>query len=270
VKPLVLTLKARPDQRLDLSPLVPHRLAGKSALDIARIELQTTRTRAAVGDAFRVRAGDVDDIRIEADCERLDQVGEGMTGGSIVVEGRVGSQAGRLMAGGRLTIRGNAGLWAGSGMTDGEIEIAGSAGDRLGGPLAGEVRGMRGGIIVVRGSVGDRVGDRMRRGTIIVEGGAGSYAGSRMIAGTLIVRRKAGPLPGYLMSRGTIVLADSCDELSPTFLDGGVHELVAMRLLAAFVNDYSVKAASALRGPLRRLAGDMAVLGKGELFCAQD
>jgi hypothetical protein len=42
-----------------------------------------------------------------------------------------------------------------------------------------------------------------------------------------------------------------------------------MRLLAAFVNDHSRKAASALRRPLRRLAGDMAVLGKGELFSPQ-
>ena len=268
MKPLVLTLQARPDQRLDLSPLVPHRLAGKSALDIAKLELQTTRTRVTVGDAFRVRDGDAREIRIEADCDRLDQVGEGMTTGSIVVEGSVGSQAGRLMAGGRLSVAGDAGPWAGSGMTGGEIEIIGSAGDRLGGPLAGEMSGMRGGVIVVRGNVGERAGDRMRRGVVVVEGGAGSHAGSRMIAGTLIVRRRAGALPGYLMRRGTIVLGDGSDALSPTFLDGGVHELVAMRLLAAFVNGYSAKAAAVLRRPLRRLAGDMAVLGKGELFCA--
>jgi formylmethanofuran dehydrogenase subunit C len=172
-----------------------------------------------------------------------------------------------LMAGGHLTIKGNAGPWAGSGMTGGEIEITGASGDRLGGPLAGEMSGMRGGLIVVRGNVGDRAGDRMRRGTIIVEGAAGSHPGSRMIAGTLIVRRRAGPLPGYLMRRGTIILGEGSDELSPTFLDGGVHELVAMRLLAAFVNHHSAKVASALRRPLRRLAGDMAVLGKGELFC---
>jgi formylmethanofuran dehydrogenase subunit C len=269
VKPLVLTLKARPDQRLDLSPLVPQRLAGKSALAIAKLELQTTRTQVTVGDAFHVRAGDPRNIRIEADCDRIDQVGESMTAGSITVDGSVGSQAGRLMAGGRLKIEGDAGPWVGSGMTGGEIENIRSAGDRLGGPLPGEMSGMRGGVVVVRGNVGDRVGDRMRRGVIIVEGGAGNHAGSRMIAGTLIVRRKAGPLPGYLMRRGTIVLGDGSDELSPTFLDGGIHELVAMRLLGAFVNRHSVKAATALRRPLRRLAGDMAVLGKGELFCAQ-
>ncbi|HEX7206189.1 MAG TPA: formylmethanofuran dehydrogenase subunit C, partial [Xanthobacteraceae bacterium] len=87
-------------------------------------------------------------------------------------------------------------------------------------------------------------------------------------AGTLIVRRAAGPLPGYLLRRGTVVLAGGCVELSPTFLDCGVHDLIAMRLMAAFVKDYSTVAAAALRSPLRRLAGDMAVLGKGEVFCA--
>jgi len=39
---LVLTLRTRPEQRLDLAPLVPHLLAGKSAADINGIELQTT------------------------------------------------------------------------------------------------------------------------------------------------------------------------------------------------------------------------------------
>jgi formylmethanofuran dehydrogenase subunit C len=270
MKPLVLTLRTNPDERLDLSALVPHRLSGRTADEIARLELQTGRQRITVGDMFRVRGGDSRNVRIEGGTHRLDQVGQGMTGGEIVVEGDVGSQAGRLMAGGRLIINGDAGRWAASGMRGGHIVITGSAGDRLGGPLAGEMAGMRGGVVVVRGDVGERAGDRLRRGTIVVEGRAGAHAGSCMIAGTLMVRRAAGPLPGYLMRRGTVVLAGGCDELSPTFLDCGVHDLVAMRLMAAFVKDYSAAAAVALRSPLRRLAGDMAVLGKGEIFCADE
>jgi formylmethanofuran dehydrogenase subunit C len=125
---------------------------------------------------------------------------------------------------------------------------------------------MRGGVIVVRGGAGERVADRMRRGTIVVEGPCGAYAGSRMIAGTLVMLRRAGPLPGYLMKRGTIVLAAGCELLSPTFVDCGAHELVAMRLMAGFVGAYSRRAGAGLRGPLRRYAGDMAVLGKGEIF----
>ena len=41
VKALTFTLRAPPPQRLDLSPLTPANLSGKSALDISAIELQT-------------------------------------------------------------------------------------------------------------------------------------------------------------------------------------------------------------------------------------
>jgi formylmethanofuran dehydrogenase subunit C len=262
----VLTLRERPEQRLDLSPVVPHRLNGKSAAEIARIELQTTRRVVTLGDAFRLRMGSADRIRIENSCDRLDRIAEGMTDGEIEVDGDVGIEAGRRMAGGRLTIRGNAGPWAASQMAGGSMEITGVAGERLGGPRAGETVGMRGGIVVVRGDVGERAADRMRRGTVLVEGAAAAHAGCRMIAGTLMVRRKSGTLPGYLMRRGTIVLGEGAEALSPTFVDCGVHDLVALRVMAGFVGAYSGRLARLLRRPLRRFAGDMAVSGKGEMF----
>jgi len=269
VRPLTLTLRGEPDQRLDLSPLVPHRLAGQGAAEIERTELQTTRARVRVGDVFRVGFGDAQTIRIEDACDRLDLIGHAMAAGEILVEGNVGNQLGRLMSGGRLTVAGSVGLSAASGMRGGQIEITGSAGDWLGGPLAGEMAGMRSGLVIVRGNAGDRVGDRMRRGTIVVEGSAGNHVGSRMIAGTVIVCRAAGLLPGYLLRRGTIVLGRGCVEMPPTFLDCGVHDLVASSLMAAFVRKDSPRAAALLRGRLRRFAGDMAALGKGEIFCAE-
>jgi formylmethanofuran dehydrogenase subunit C len=265
VKPLVLTLKERPPERLDLSPLVPQLLAGKAADEIARIGVQTTRRPLLVGDVFRVRLGDARRIQIEGACDRLDGIGHGMAEGEIVVDGDTGSQAGRLMTGGRLTITGSAGPWAASGMRGGEIEIGGAAGDRLGGPLPGEMAGMGGGVVIVRGDAGERIGDRLRRGTIVVEGRAGAWAGSRMIAGTVVVAGSAGPLPGYLMRRGTLVLGAAA-ALSPTFSDCGTHDLIALRLLATFVARYSARAAKVLQRSLRRFAGDMAVLGKGEIF----
>jgi formylmethanofuran dehydrogenase subunit C len=266
VTPLVLTLRGRPDQRLDLAPLVPHRLAGMTEAEIEKIELQTTRRRVVVGDAFRLRMGDAKQVRIEASCDRLDRIGQEMTGGEIVVDGNAGARAGRLMRGGRLTIHGSADPWAASGMRGGAFEIFGDAGDHLGGPVAGEVTGMRGGIVLVHGRAGEHAGDRLRRGTIVIESGAGAYAGGRMIAGTLVVLGRAGPLPGYLMKRGTIVIGDTIEELSPTFIDCGVHDLVALRLMADFVGGHSVRAGKLLRRSLRRFAGDMATLGKGEIF----
>jgi len=266
MKPLTLTLRHRPDQRLDLSPVVPHLIAGRSVAEIERIEVQTTRRRVSVGDVFRLRMGDPERIRIEGSSDRLDRVGHSMTSGEVFVDGDVGTQAGRLMAGGSLTITGNTGPWAASGMKGGRLEIRGTTGAFLAAPLAGEMAGMRGGLVIIRGRAGERAGDRMRRGTIVIEGEAGAYAGSRMIAGSLLVAKKAGPLPGYLMKRGSIVLGAGCEALSPTFVDCGYHELLAMRLWAGILHPDSKKAAALLRRPLQRLAGDMAVLGKGEIF----
>lgn len=264
---LVFTLREAPAQRLDLAPLTPDNLAGMSEGDIARIELQTTRERVCAGDVFKIAKGDAAQIRFDGGSERFDRVGAGMSSGEIHVDGDVGVQAGRLMRGGRLTITGHAGPWAASGMKGGTIEIAGNAGDRLGGPLAGEIAGMRGGVVIVRGNAGARAGDKLRRGMIVVEGTAGAQAGSRMIAGTLIVGGRAGPLPGYLMARGTLVLAAGCEALSPTFADCGVHDLVANMLMADFVKPHSPEIAVQLRRPWRRLLGDMASVGKGEIFC---
>jgi len=263
---LVLSLRATPAQRLDLSALTPNRLAGLAESDIAAIELQTTRERVRVGDVFSLRMGDSAQLVFEGGSERFDRVGLAMTSGTIRVEGEVGVQAGRLMRGGRLEIAGNAGPWAASRMHDGSIEIGGAAGDRVGGPLPGETSGMRGGIVVVRGDAGARAGDRLRRGTIIVEGKTGAQAGSRMIAGTLILRGHAGALPGYLMGRGSIILAQGCEAISPSFVDCGVHDLVAFRLMADFVKPYSTELAALIRRPWRRFLGDMAVIGKGEIF----
>lgn len=264
---LVFSLRQPPAQRLDLSSLTPERLTGLSEAEIAAVLLHTTRERVCVGDVFKLRLGDPGQLQFEGGSERFDRIGCGMRGGEIRVNGNVGTQAGRLMSGGRIEIAGDAGPWAASGMKGGSIEIAGSASDRLGGPLAGEVAGMRGGVVVVRGNAGARAADRMRRGMIIVEGKVGAHAGSRMIAGSLIVRGRAGPLPGYLMARGTAFLAGGCEALSPTFADCGVHELVANALMADFVKPYSAEIAGVLRRPWRRLIGDMAVIGKGEIFC---
>jgi len=266
VSALTFSLREAPSQRLDLSPLVPERLAGLSATEIAKIELQTTRERVCVGNVFSLRMGDAGEMRIDGH-ERFDRIGCAMASGEIHVEGDAGIQAGRLMRGGRLTIAGNAGPWAGSGMKGGTLEIKGDAGDRIGGPLAGEMAGMRGGVLIVRGNAGARAGDRLRRGMIVIEGNAGDHAGSRMIAGTLIVGGNVGTLPGYLMARGSIVLAGGHEVLTPTFADCGVHDLVASALMAQYVQPYSGELATRLRQPWRRLLGDMAVIGKGEIFC---
>ena len=266
--PLTFRVRGAPEQRLDLSPLTPQRLAGKSEREISDIELQTTRRAVRVGDLFDVSNGSAEHIVVEGGSEKFDRVGEGINAGSITIQGDVGNRAGRAMAGGRLTINGNSGHWTASGMTAGLIEISGDVGDRLGGPLAGEVEGMNGGMVVVRGRAGAQAADRLRRGILIVEGDAGDDAGSRMLAGTLILCGSASARTGYLMRRGTIVLGASRGSLGPTFVDCGGHELTAHRLIAAYVRESSPRSVELLRGSLRRFVGDTAVLGKGEIFVA--
>lgn len=263
---LTFSLREEPAQRLDLSPLIAQNLAGKTIAEIERIELGTTRVRVTVGEVFRIREGDPDTIVIDGGHARFDRVGMGMASGSIRVEGEVGVEAGRMMSGGALIIGGDAGPFAGSGMKGGTLNIEGGAGERLGGPLSGETIGMSGGLLHVRGDAGPRAGDRLRRGFILIEGRAGAYAGSRMIAGTLAIGGEAGDLPGYLMGRGTILLGRGATLFSPSFGDCGEHDLVAARLLANHIAQTSAKLASPFRRPLRRLAGDLAALGKGEIL----
>jgi formylmethanofuran dehydrogenase subunit C len=260
-------LRDEPDQRLDCAPLVPHRLAALGAEEIARIPLNTTRRKITAGEVFRIRAGDLTAIRFDGGSERLDNIGEGLAAGSIDVEGHVGKAAGRNMSGGRLTITGDAGPFAGSGMSGGSLGIAGDADDFLGAPFPGEMQGMRGGLIVVHGRAGERAGDRMRRGIIVIEKDAGDYPGSRMIAGTLIVSGATGRLPGYLMRRGSLFLAEK-PSLSPTFLPCGAFDFGFARLFADRLKPESRAAARLLRGSFERYAGDMAVLGKGEVLVA--
>lgn len=259
------TLRAQPEQRLDFSPLTPDRLANLDAKAVERLALNTTRSPVCVADIFRVRGSNIEQIAIEGGSGRFDYVGHGMTRGELVVEGDAGFAAGCGMAGGRLLIRGNAGPWAASGLRGGQIEIARDAGERLGGPLAGERIGMSGGVVVVGGNAGERAGDRLRRGLIVIEGAAGRSPASRMIAGTLIVCGEAGALPGYLMRRGTLVLGQVPDPMPPTFVAVGGEGLVFLRLLVRTLLTISPRAARLLRGPIRRFAGDMAVLGKGEI-----
>jgi formylmethanofuran dehydrogenase subunit C len=265
VSAFTFTLREKPPQRCDLSGLTPERIAGSPA-DVGRIEIQTTRERLCVGDVFALAPGDPADLRFEGGSERLDNLGAGLGGGRIVVSGDVGQQVGRGMSGGTIVVSGNAGRLAGSGMSGGRIEIGGNAGDLAGGPLPGEMAGMRGGVIRIRGNVGERAGDRMRRGLLVIEGRAGANAASRMIGGTLVVFGEAGVRPGYLMNRGTVILGGGAAEVTPTFVDTGVHELVAMRLIAKWLIDEGIEGGSLTAARLRRLVGDTAAVGKGELF----
>jgi formylmethanofuran dehydrogenase subunit C len=262
-----------PRQRLDMSSLLPERLAGLPADAIGAIELDCGNHRLRVDEVFKISPGEGATLVIRNRGAKLDYVGRAMTLGELVVEGDSGAYAGLSMSGGRLRVRGRAGMFAGAAMRGGILEIEGSAGDWLGGGLPGERRGMSGGLILVRGDAGNRAGDRQRRGIILIEGSAGDYLGARMLAGTTIVLGKnVGLYPGFAMKRGSLLLLGSIRRVLPTFADSGVHEFGFLNLLLAHLRKHApgIGAAAVRLKQLRRLVGDAAANGKGEILVPSD
>jgi formylmethanofuran dehydrogenase subunit C len=127
---------------------------------------------------------------------------------------------------------------------------------------------MMGGIVVIEGHAGDRVGDRMRRGTIIVRGRCGAIAGTRMLGGTVWTDQGFGANPGLLMRRGTLI-GPNVEKLLATFVDTGKHDLVILRVLSRYLAaTLGPLAPRPITGPVRKYAGDLATIGKGELLIA--
>jgi formylmethanofuran dehydrogenase subunit C len=85
-----------------------------------------------------------------------------------------------------------------------------------------------------------------------------------MVAGTIVLRGGAGRYAGYGNRRGSLILADKPRHLMPTYVDSGVMEFDFLRLLETWLREQGMRIR--LGGRARRLMGDMAVLGKGEML----
>ncbi len=264
---LRLTLLAPPPVRIDLAALTPSKLAGKSADEIARIEIGLGARALRVGDVFRL-SGDVTDgaIRFEGGSARFDRLGAGLDGGVIHVDGDVGHYAGASMSAGRLAIGGSARHHLGSSMSGGLLTVSRDAGDRLGAPRPGVRDGMSGGTIVVEGSAGEFCGERQRRGLVLVKGCVGQSAGARMLGGTIWSPTGFGENLAVQMRRGTILTPKLFTVLS-TFTDCGMHDLGILTIMARHYARVLGDLAPPLpSGPVRRFAGDMASIGRGEIL----
>ena len=132
---LRFVLRFPPPMRLDLSPLIPERLARMEASAIERIELGSARASVRVGDVFRLQTGEAPRVTIEGGSERFDFLGAEMSSGEVLLDGEAGYAAGRRMAGGRLEIRGDAGGWAGSGTARRDGGDSGRCGRDAGGTV---------------------------------------------------------------------------------------------------------------------------------------
>jgi formylmethanofuran dehydrogenase subunit C len=267
MSPLTLALKDIPRQRVDCSALTPTHLAGRSLAEIGAIELASGNRKLRVDTLFDITGEDTSRLVFRHSCDKLERIGEGMFDGAIEVDGDAGAYLGLGQRGGRIQVNGNCGAYAGAEMKRGFVHISGNAGDLLGAPLPGNRQGMRGGLVIVRGNAADRCGDRLRRGTILIEGDAGDYCASRMIAGTLAVLGTLGAYPGFAMRRGTLLVNALPASLPATFGDCGTHDLRFLPLLVQSWRALDSRFAQlALRSRVRRLMGDLACDGKGEVL----
>lgn len=264
---LTLTLKTRPDQRVDMSPLVCQKLENLEPVEIGAIKLHCGKKKVRVDELFTISGFDAKHIQIKNSFSKLDYIGKDLDGGVIQVDGDVGAYCGMGMKSGLIKIWGNAGIYAGCEMKKGQLEIVGNVGDFLGGALAGNKMGMKGGLILVKGNAGDRVGDHLRRGMILIEGSVGDYCGSRMIAGTIAVMGFAGKFAGHSMRRGTLLLWNAT-KLSASFNDCGSHTLAFLPMLfKSFKGLNSLFADDDVAfNRVQRYAGDMAEIGRGEIL----
>ena len=263
---LTFRLSTHPDERLDLSPLTPGRLAKLPLAEMLQLVVGTTKRQLKVGDLFAISGQPGDTVAIQGGSEHLDFVGAGLDRGTLILDGDAGAYAGRKMTGGELHIRGRAGALLGSGLSGGLIAVKGSAGDYVGSMCPGDKFGMTGGIVVVEGDIGVRVGEKMRRGTIIARGSAGTNAGSRMLGGTIWAEQGFGPAPGALLRRGTLI-GPTVEQMLPTFADSGSHDLVILRVLSRYLSAMlGPLAPRPLSGRAHKFAGDLATIGKGEIL----
>lgn len=264
---LTFTLRNRPDQRVDMSPLTGNRLQDMPIEDIRKLTLRCGKHRLEVAQLFDVYGDPSDEFIIRNSCNKLDYIGKDQEFGEISVEGDTGAYLGMGMTGGKITIIGSVGIFAACEMKGGQMEIKGNTGDFLGGPLPGNLQGMKGGVVLVKGNVGQRAGDKMRRGTILVEGNADDYCGSRMTAGTIAVMGNTGRYLGYGMKRGTLLLWNRPD-IPPTFNDCGAHTLTFLSLFFASIRGFESKFSDpvAVFNRVHRWGGDMSSSGRGELL----
>ena len=261
-----LTLKQAPRLRVDLRSLSPAALAGLSAGAVAKLGVWHGKESLALAELFTIAPHTDDELRFEGDLSHCDRIGWQLGGGRIRIEGPAGDYLGAGMSAGEIIASGHAGLLAACEMSGGRLDIGGNAGDFAASPLPGSMDGMRGGTLLVRGSVGARFGDRMRRGSALVFGDAGDFLASRMVAGTIAVAGSVGAHAAHGMRRGTVVLASATPTPLPTFAETVYDFGVIWALLSRDLARAGGPFAALVAARPRRLVGDLASDGKGELL----
>ncbi len=269
-----LTLREANRLPLEAEVVTPDRLGALTAAEIERLPVFYGNKPRPLAEHFDVRVtpggeapGGGPTVVVEGPTGRVKRLGERMSCGRLVVAGDAGMHVGAEMAGGELVVEGDADDWAGAQMAGGLLHVKGRAGHRVGSTYRGSRVGMTGGVIVVGGDAGTEAGGYMRRGLVVVVGDVEDFAGARMVAGTVLVLGRAGARAGAGLLRGSVVVAGGVAEVLPTFRETCVYRPGFLTVLARAVQKRVPLPLEPLDGrAFRRLGGDLAELGKGELL----
>jgi formylmethanofuran dehydrogenase subunit C len=263
---LTLTLRSAPEARVWAPALVPRRLQGLAASEVAALSVRCGRETLALGELFEVSGAPDEQLVLSGDLHRVDGIGLGMDSGAVLVDGPCGHHLGARMVGGEIEVRGTAGDWAGAEMSGGVLRISAEAGARLGAAYTGARAGMTGGEIVVSGDAGQEAGAGMRRGLVAVGGRTGSGAGLRMLAGTVIALGGIGAEAGIGNKRGSLVSGRALHPL-PSYSFATRFRPPALRLQLRRVRELGLAVDDALlQGAWARWSGDRTELGRGEIL----
>lgn len=261
-----LRLRQPPALPLDLSPLLPEAVRGRSETEIAAVPLRYGNRAVPTGELFAIRPGSGQDgsLVLEGTNRLCDRIGAGLADGTIRIVGDAGVELGLGMRGGRIDVEGSVGGLAAAEASGGFLRVHGDAGERLAGALPGS-GGASGVTVLVEGRCGSLAGEAMRRGLLILLGGCGDHPGFALRGGTVIARGPCGDRPGAAMRRGSLILLDGSADPGPTFADAGVHELLWLAVLRRHLVGLGLPDLLPSQRA-RRLVGDLADLGKGELL----
>lgn len=248
---VIIVPKAQFKISIEAEVITPDHFAGKDAGKIGALIAYEGNTPRPLAELFDIKvdgnAGSADDVKIQikGNVPRVKRIGEGMTGGRILIDGDVDMRCGARMKGGIITIAGNADSWVGQEMRGGEINVQGNAAYYVGAGYRGESCGMRGGKITVFGNARDFVGEHMCGGEIIVKGSAGIMPGLSNKGGKIIIEGDTS-MPGSEMTKGTIIVKGKVADMVPVFQKENVEAVDGLELT--------------------KYIGDVVVGGKGELY----
>ena len=219
---VTLTPTQVPELYLEADNITPDHFAGKSAEEIAALNVYMGNATYKLGDYFDVEGeaaetAEETKIVVKGDVSRVKYIGMKMSAGEVIVESPADMYMGAWMLGGKMTVNGDVDAFAGLGMTGGELTINGNAGDYLGAAYRGDWRGMQGGTIRVSGDAGSDIGTFMRGGTIIVGGNVDVHVGTHQEGGTIIVKGDAKTRVGGQMVKGEIYVFGDIEVMMPGF-----------------------------------------------------